>query len=371
MFGLVIGSFTLAFLTWKWIDLPLRVEKNFSRNSIFFSAAIFALFLSGFGWASAKFLDNDSETMMARALSEYPAIFASNMDERQFMRQRIKFEEMTPKVIVIGSSRAMLVGNKNLKFDTLNLAVSGASMEDHIAILGMAREKFQPETIFIGVDPWLLNANSGQHRWESLREEYKKALLSIDSNQNDDSNISIEAPLTFMESQKDFIRNILNKFYLRINANRMWSDNDKPEIRGKILKDGTRVYSADAYKVNQSEIEKQFGVLINYSMQDYLFSPANERIFNHLLQNIQGKSNVVLVLSPYHPKLYQRIKNERKFFLDIEAKFRDLARVNGIKIIGSYDPGNVGCDDGEFFDGMHPRETCVSKLLSELGPTLK
>ena len=39
---------------------------------------------------------------------------------------------------------------------------------------------------------------------------------------------------------------------------------------------------------------------------------------------------------------------------------------NKIQIIGSYDGGFVGCDGNEFFDGMHPKNSCIMKLFSNI-----
>jgi hypothetical protein len=130
---------------------------------------------------------------MAKSLSSATAVYASNMDERQFIKFRIQFENLSPNTIVLGSSRIMQIGEHNYNNKIINLGVSGASIEDDIAIADIATKKFKPSTIFIGLDPWLFNSQSGQERWKSLSNEYFSALgtLNTDSVSKNNQNISI------------------------------------------------------------------------------------------------------------------------------------------------------------------------------------
>ena len=74
----------------------------------------------------------------------------------------------------------------------------------------------------------------------------------------------------------------------------------------------------------------------------------------------------MLVLSPYHPNLYRRIKNERPIYLEIENNFRNLAKKYNVEIIGSYNPDITDCKDSEFYDGMHPKDICMQKIINSL-----
>jgi len=72
---------------------------------------------------------------------------------------------------------------------------------------------------------------------------------------------------------------------------------------------------------------------------------------------------VTLVLSPYHPQLYQLMESRKPIFLELERWYRDFADENEIQIIGSYDGRKFGCSGEEFFDGMHPKSSCLNKLF--------
>ena len=58
------------------------------------------------------------------------------------------------------------------------------------------------------------------------------------------------------------------------------------------------------------------------------------------------------------------------YFLELEQKFRDIAFQQEIQIIGSYDPNIVGCTSDEFYDAMHPKESCMQKVVSKFKSAL-
>jgi hypothetical protein len=49
--------------------------------------------------------------------------------------------------------------------------------------------------------------------------------------------------------------------------------------------------------------------------------------------------------------------------LYIEKIFRMLAAKYDLEILGSYDPIRIGCAKNEFYDGMHPKEECMTKAI--------
>ena len=74
---------------------------------------------------------------MAKILTEKDAIYATKMDERKFIKNRIINENLDPEILIVGSSRIMQISNENFNKQILNLSVSGASIEDHIAIVSI------------------------------------------------------------------------------------------------------------------------------------------------------------------------------------------------------------------------------------------
>ena len=124
------------------------------------------------------------------------------------------------------------------------------------------------------------------------------------------------------------------------------------------------MYNVAYASKTQAEIARGFDLLMEYAMNPFEPSGASLAVFERFVRYSSRRARVILVLSPYHPELYARMKREGAHFLKAEAEFREMAARCGIQIVGAYDPGQAGCGAMEFFDGMHPADTCMEKLLS-------
>ena len=40
----------------------------------------------------------------------------------------------------------------------------------------------------------------------------------------------------------------------------------------------------------------------------------------------------------------------------------EIARLIGVQVVGSYNPSNIGCTADEFFDAVHGKTICLTKL---------
>ena len=357
----------LAFFSWKFVEQPFRDRKRFSRTTVFTFSAVGSVAMIAVGLVSASLFGSNStyggESKLAMALVNNSAVYASNMDERKFVKFRIKYETLTPNVVIIGSSRIMQIGDHNFGDKVLNVAVSGSSVEDDIAILGLATTKFNPKVLLIGVDPWLFNSESGQNRWKSLDTEFNHAISLIKSV---DSNVVSQSGTFFQQdSSANSLYKMLNGIYDNVNRSKIYAADDVPDIRDKIRRDGSRVYNTVYSSKSRIEVEQGFGDLLNYAMENYKFSQIAKENFESSIIHYRKKYNIALVLSPYHPKLYDLMKNRKPIYLDVEQQFRNLASALDVSIIGSYDPRKVGCTEDDFYDGMHPKDVCMERLLSE------
>lgn len=295
---------------------------------------------------------------MAKELTSHGIIYSSNINERIFIKSRVAHENLNPKAIVFGSSRIMQASSEGVGLDLLNLSVSGASLEDLIAIWELSSRKFHPEYVFVGADPWIFNANSGQSRWKSLQVEYNSALAKLGL-------ISEIAPSVSASSSK--LDSVAVKFYKSINQSDVRADDDSPSLFDKIRRDGSRVYNVNFANKSVAEIERGAPSYVHYGMSSYQHSNESRVILERFLRELaQNNRKVVLVLSPYHPLTYQLIQQEARDIIENESIFREIASSHDIKLIGSYNPEEVGCLVGEFYDGMHPKDECIRKVFAEL-----
>ena len=242
-----------------------------------------------------------SEVKLARLLSIHRNIISTNMDERVFIRARIDLEpvEFNPSTIVVGSSRVMQIGNHIFDHNVFNLGVSGVSVEDLVAILGIATKKYKPKLLMIGVDPWIFNDASGQLRWKSLSNEYKEGMaeLGFDPLVNTSDHKKIYKELVGAAYTKESIKYFYNNFIHPRNENLDFIDSDSPQNDKDIIrKDGSRVYNVKYANQSQDSIIRESKSWFDYSMSSYRFSNKRLKIFEVLLRMYAKNYHVVLII---------------------------------------------------------------------------
>jgi peptidoglycan/LPS O-acetylase OafA/YrhL len=347
----------ISLLSWKFVEQPFREKMRFSRKFVFSSSVLCTLLFVFVGYTSSR-IDFLREEAMAKELSVSSAIYSSNIDERIFVKNRVLYENVKPGAIAIGSSRIMQASSKGTGLDLLNLSVSGASLEDMIAIWELSSSKFNPSYVLLGADPWIFNRNSGQSRWISLSAEYSAAISKLGFS-ND-----IKPPLNESSSS---LNTIAVKFYDSVNRSKIGAVDDLPSIADKIRKDGSRVYNLAYANKSLDEVERGATSFISYGMSNYQYSNEIRAVLERFVAKIKTQNRrVVFVLSPYHPKLFELMRLQDRKFLEIESIFRGIAESNGMQLIGSYDPSKVGCSSEDFYDGMHPKDKCMNMVFAEL-----
>jgi hypothetical protein len=76
-------------------------------------------------------------------------------------------------------------------------------------------------------------------------------------------------------------------------------------------------------------------------------------------------TEVEFLLVPYHRVMFERYhaSDDYRIVFAAERRFHDLAASLNVPVRGAYDPAACGCDESEFLDAGHPRETCVARIL--------
>lgn len=361
---LIFLSVLMSIFSYFFIEKIFRDKNKIDFKFYFKTIAITSIFLVLFSHVAYNFFSskNSTEANLAKLLVNKNAVYATKIDERKFIKNRIIYENLKPKILVIGSSRILQISNDNFNKQILNLGVSGASVEDHIAITLMALEKFNVDTILLGADPWLFNEFANQIRWKSISEEYKNSLKSIQQKSKNFKvieNKHYRENYYFYEQFLEKLYNFLNirKLDLEIKENQI--DNLTKEV---ILRDGKRV-------VVSKEIEGKIKAnVLEYSMYQYKFSDEYYEIYKSFIEHLTNVHNkeVVLVLPPYYLPSYKLSIQAKPFYIDLERKFKKLSKETNIKIIGSYDASSVSCDDDEFYDDMHPKDSCMKKITNSI-----
>jgi hypothetical protein len=297
----------------------------------------------------------------------------SNLNERSLHRQIINLRESTPEIILLGSSRTMLIGKDNFKNKTfLNHSVSGASIEDLIAIFQLYKNKNKlPKKVIIGIDPWLFNKNNGQIRWKTLRVEYDLYNKNISKttatfkNLNVNNYFELLSPSYFQASIKMLLLKMRKGKDSEIKA----TEESLNDSLTRVI-DGTISYDLKYRNASSLEIlslAKQYieGDIYSLGQFDDISSNIVLR-FESFIDDLKKNSiQVEFILMPYHPLVYSHMIVQQKYSMvsKVEKYIKEYADIHYILTIGSYNPYLYKLNNNDFYDGMHLNSNGVRKVL--------
>jgi hypothetical protein len=96
--------------------------------------------------------------------------------------------------------------------------------------------------------------------------------------------------------------------------------------------------------------------------------PKGVEAMDALLGFLKSKGvEVFLVHPPFNPLFYERVKTGSYIggLRKVEELTRRFAVKHGYKVIGSFDPQEVGCDASMYIDAEHGNPTCLGRLLEQ------
>lgn len=296
-----------------------------------------------------------------------------NYDERLLQKYFINDLSNCPEEIVLGSSRVMQI-NEDYKTTRklINNGVSGATLEDHLAIFDLYEKKgCQIKKIIIGVDPWILNDYHDQKRWKTLAKEYNEQLKKISSGATTNTEEIGSGYVKYYELFSfSYFKTSLD--YLRKGIDKNYHPTKQAENKYFTrLTDGS-IYYDDAYReVTVEEINNRARetTSINpiYSLRDFSKISENYKlILENFIGYLQKKGiEVVFFLAPYHPMLYDYFRQNKTYHIvfEIEKYFREFGKSHNINTIGSYDPAVYNFDPSFFYDGYHCKENAIRIIM--------
>jgi len=353
--GLIISTFVIAYLSWRFVEKPFRSRNNFSKAHIFSLSLVSLILIFAFGYASKQASDG-YEYKLAYDLSENDYVYFGNLDERKFMEGRLYYPLSTVNSVVVGSSRVMQINSSMIGEDIQNFAVSGASIEDDIAFGLEALAKLNYKNIYISADPWILNLYHGQDRYKSVDDLFIYWSKQMGSNLPPVPFLSYKASddlldLKFFPALRE---------YIKLSYHNNFPSHGRIEAMAKKSYDGSHIYP-------EEKIKENYSLPLNYAMKEFVYDDEAISNLKAFVSYLKTKNiSVTLVLSPYHPQTYRLMKAQKPIFLELEMWYRDFANENQIDIIGSYDAELVSCNENEFYDSMHPKGSCMRKLFPKL-----
>jgi hypothetical protein len=283
----------------------------------------------------------------------------------------------SPEVIVLGSSRAMAISSQFFPDrDLLNNSVSGATIEDYLGIYSLYRNKsFKPKLVVLGLDPWILNRNHGQVRWEDLYAEVAemRTILGIPSSQRAAlfhivryyrKYTELLSPTYFKRCCADVLRkNKRGKDY--------WATDQVALEEPVKISDGSYEYGRAVRERTVEQINKEARSFVmttpvyslgSFATLDHQYMDLVERFVGYLAAE---KIQVMFFLSPYHPMVNEAFSTSAQYAMVAEAEkwYRALARKHSVEIVGSFDPITLQLCEADFIDGMHPQNKAVFRIF--------
>ncbi|WP_050463149.1 hypothetical protein [Herbaspirillum autotrophicum] len=317
-----------------------------------------------------KNANSKGEFRLAKAFSEkhQNVAIGTNYDERLFQKFRMDWENLKPEVVVVGSSRSMQISSGAINAAVLNFSVSSASIEDLIALSLSANSKFRAKRYVIGVDPWMFNESFTSSRWESISPEYIKATKTLHIDERTASSTTTKyLQLVNYEYTK---QSLILSFKKRRSAEMefFFKDDDISYPNLDLIRvDGSRIYNSVYAGRSPEEVQaiaRKLSTSKDTSFADFRISKSRLEVFFKLINFLKENAEVSIFFAPFHPAAYPSLEQQYPQIGQIEQLIRaKFLKVGHVQLIGSFDPKIANCQQSEFFDGMHPKATCIQRMF--------
>ncbi|MCX8064004.1 MAG: hypothetical protein N3G21_02395 [Candidatus Hydrogenedentes bacterium] len=307
----------------------------------------------------------------------YGVVNAINIDYRKVIRERIALMNTKPTIVVMGSSRAMVIDSSMYPGRIfLNLSLPSANLEDIIANYQILyKHNKLPAKLVICPDVHYFNSyyRSNFHLFKEFNEALERMGISKKLTLNDflvklidPRYIQILSPSYFQESIRYFPAWIVGK----IPRPSPIVDYEHEE---KVIRpDGSIIYESSRRQRTQKEIDlkaeryafKHPEGLLNYREIDNY----RKYIFESFLKQVKADGVEIEVLFiPIHPRAYEILSNNKiyKIIIDVENYMKKIFELQEIKYVGSYSPSDCGVSSSEFYDAVHVKPEALKRLLAQ------
>ena len=302
--------------------------------------------------------------------SDHGIIVKNDTWNERDLKHALALRPTTAQCAVIGSSHIMQISSvrkERLLSDNcpslINLGVSGASLEDYLALSEtILRNEKPPKVIVFGIDPWSLNFDRDS-RWVRYKQNFFHMKSKLEGEYHDDNSSSTLALMRNLISREYLLRSLQLILSERLSIENVQEFDHRLGLDDPVLlPDGSLIYSG---KHIRSTLASKISGVHEFRIRGtrWVTEKAVElftRLVNHLQQQ---KFKIIFVLAPYHPAVWNIAEPSAMTAINVvESKVHKIARLTGAQVIGSYNPSNIGCTTDEFLDAVHGKTTCLTKL---------
>lgn len=299
-----------------------------------------------------------------------------NFRIRALVTEVIRQADAAPETIVLGSSRAMLLGENLLGQNGVrNHSISSARLVHYYSVLGQYAERgMKPDSILIGADPWIFK-NEQLIIWPM--EAGAQALASQLGVEPTHLGINAKLPWTSYFSWKKTYGPLAEK-PAQDNCDQptLLRNDDTPCAMRRF--DGSLKYPGEQINKSTKAVADEVRGYARGRMHSYEgyreLDPVRIQQFRRLLAYLKVENiRTGIILAPYHPLVEEHQSGRRDWKLTQEAEqtIRDIAAEMDIPVVGAYSAHVAQCTEAEFYDGIHARESCMKRILAPLIGTQK
>ena len=317
-----------------------------------------------------------------------------NYNERLVKRDFINRMEQPADVIIAGSSRGALITKDMLGVASMfNTSVAGGSLDDVIGFYGVLKQyDLLPKTYIIVFDPWMLNDNYYESRYErSLGDGYYNYMTN-DMGYTVDESLKVidsiyepgsDAPISFWDLGDDVKWNLLSITYFQASIQRHF--NKEAVVRpdtwpvatdaeggesAYLRPDGSFCYplsyrEADAEKASHRARMSLPNNIIGLEDYEEMDSRSKQKLIDFINCVKRDGVEVKLVIEPISTVLYDYMTNFERYenFFKVEEMLYEIAASLGVDITGTFNPETLEYDMNAFYDGYHLREEFIEEII--------
>lgn len=319
-------------------------------------------------------------------LQGYDVTNFEQMDERQVVQLYAQDVAEAPEVIGIGSSRVLQFTSELVGSDSFfNMGVTGADVRDNMtSYYKMVSYGKAPKVLLWSVDPWVFydSENAFDSRADAeLYDEFLTNVLGIETDYEEPDKVelwkALAEPAYFQGNVSYYLKNrgqatITDEDGNPIDFNPVEGD---PQQQQSAIKrsDGSVLYDVNFRNLPVEQVLTKAAeacpTFNSVHMEGFdALSDTQCKAFDAFIRYARSQgTTVILVLSPWHPYLYNYLLNEtelHKGFFEVENWVREYCAQNGVPLYGSYDPTLIeGLEESDFFDGLHCKGSGIAKFF--------
>lgn len=319
-------------------------------------------------------------------LQGYDVTNFEQMKERDVVQLFAQDVPQTPQVIGVGSSRVLQFNRELVGSDSFfNMGVTGADVRDNMtSYYKMVSYGKVPEVLLWSVDPWVFfgsEAAFDERADAELYNEFLTKVLGVQTDYEEPDKVelwkALADPAYFQGNVDYFVKNRGQTTVTDDEGNTIEFNpvTGNPYRQTATIKrtDGSVLYDTAFRGQTQDQILSLAAAACetfnSVHMEGFdTLDKTQCEAFDAFIRYAQSQgTTVVLILSPWHPYLYDYLLSEpenHSGFFAVEAYVRKYCAQNNIPLYGSYDPTKMtGLVEMDFFDGLHCKDSGIKKFF--------